>query len=172
MKVYGPLILENITHQSKILNATITTKEVIEMSSNSFKGEINNNTITLTKINNDVNLKEITIKSLKIAIRWPYCVNCYNCATWCPTSAIVFTSNKPNIISNRCKSCNICLEVCPISEVYVEKLLLPQILNKSRGRKRPESTATLLSRKLIQKTTPKEKELPNAQWFFSNINSE
>ncbi|MGB9729249.1 MAG: phosphoadenosine phosphosulfate reductase family protein [Thermoprotei archaeon] len=172
LKVYGPPVLGNIIHQSKILNSTATIKENIKISSNSFKGEINNNTITFKKINNNVNLKEIAIKSLKIAIRWSYCVNCYNCATWCPTNAIMFISNKPNIILDRCRSCNICLEVCPISEVYVEKLLLPQILNKSRGRKRSESTAILLSKKSVSKVSPKEKELPDAQWFFLSLSDE
>ncbi len=172
LKVYGPPVLENIIHQSKILNAVATVEESIKISSNSFKGETNNNIITFRKINNNVNLKEIAIKGLKIAIRWSYCVNCYNCATWCPTNAIAFIMNKPNIMPDRCRSCNICLEVCPISEVYVEKLLLPQILNKSRGRKRLESTAILLSKKSVPKVLPKEKELPDAQWFFSSLSNE
>lgn len=172
LKMHGQSILKNLVYQSKILNASIIDEENTKIASSSFEGKINNDTIVFKKIHDNVNLRETAIKSLKLAIRWSYCVNCHNCATWCPTNAITFISEKPGIISSRCKSCSICLEVCPISEVYVEKLLVSQILNKSKGRKRPESVAIILSKKSIQKSSPKEKELPNPEPFFSNLDND
>lgn len=75
LKIDGSLKLENIKHQSKILNTTVEKNQI---SSYGFKGEMNENTIILRKSDSKVNLREIAIKSLKLATRWSYCVACYN----------------------------------------------------------------------------------------------
>jgi len=166
LKVKGELNLENLIHQSKILNTVINKEGSI--SARTFKGKVNKKTIRLEKISDNANLKEIAIKSLKLITRWSYCTTCYNCATWCPTDAIHFVHGKPEIYNDSCKSCNLCLEVCPISEVYVERLFVPQILNKSRGRRRPESIAITMAKASVKSSLKQSTlEIAPAEFFSS-----
>jgi len=82
------------------------------------------------------NSLELLIKVLKIVFRWVNCVRCGACSLWCPANAINLINGKPTVDPLKCRSCGICLEVCPVSEVLIEKVLVPLIIGNPRGRRR------------------------------------
>ncbi len=77
---------------------------------------------------------KVLSKLLKIALRRLYCCGCSLCVIWCPTGAIKVMNSKPIIDESKCVGCESCLEVCPISKIFVEKLLITQLLETPKVR--------------------------------------
>jgi len=73
---------------------------------------------------------KLTANVIKALIRWQLCVGCGSCLIWCPNDAIKLLHKKPVIANFRCSSCGICLEICPIADLLVKKILLPLIFNE------------------------------------------
>ncbi len=65
---------------------------------------------------------------LKNIYRVRGCVKCGSCVIWCPEKAVKLTSNGP-LPRVPCSSCRICIENCPISEMLVERVVMPLILD-------------------------------------------
>ncbi len=65
---------------------------------------------------------------LKIVYRIYGCAKCGSCILWCPYKLVRLTRYGP-LPDVPCPACRICLDVCPISEVLVEKVVLPLITN-------------------------------------------
>lgn len=65
---------------------------------------------------------------LKNVYRVKGCIKCGSCVIWCPEKAVKLTSNGP-LPKVPCSSCRICIENCPISEMLVEKIVIPLILD-------------------------------------------
>lgn len=63
---------------------------------------------------------------LKVVYRIYGCAKCGSCVLWCPYNLVKLTKYGP-LPNPPCSGCRICLEVCPISEVLVEKIVLPLI---------------------------------------------
>ncbi|MCX8184371.1 MAG: phosphoadenosine phosphosulfate reductase family protein [Sulfolobales archaeon] len=59
---------------------------------------------------------------VKLTSRWYVCVRCGNCLFWCPSKAISISRDRLKVDLSRCRSCRVCLEVCPISSIYVDKI--------------------------------------------------
>ncbi len=76
---------------------------------------------------------------LKIIYRIHGCVKCGSCVLWCPLQIIRLTSNGP-LPTRPCPACRICLEVCPISELLVEKVVLPLITDNVEAWRRRTRT--------------------------------
>ncbi|ADI32542.1 phosphoadenosine phosphosulfate reductase family protein [Staphylothermus hellenicus] len=81
------------------------------------------------------NLEDL-VDLLKIIYRIYGCAKCGSCVLWCPLKIIKLTKYGP-IPTKPCMGCRICLEVCPISEILVEKVVLPLITNDPGIWKRP-----------------------------------
>ncbi len=73
---------------------------------------------------------------LKIIYRMYGCARCGSCVLWCPYNLVRLTRYGP-LPNIPCPGCRICLEVCPISEVLVEKVVLPLITGDPGIWKRP-----------------------------------
>lgn len=72
---------------------------------------------------------------LKNIYRVKGCVKCGSCVIWCPEKAVKLTSNGP-LPKVPCLSCRICIENCPISEMLVEKIVMPLILDDTTAWRR------------------------------------
>ncbi len=73
---------------------------------------------------------------LKIIYRIYGCAKCGSCVLWCPYKLVKLTRYGP-LPNVPCPGCRICLEVCPISEVLVEKIVLPLFTGDPAIWKRP-----------------------------------
>ncbi|MCX8198824.1 MAG: phosphoadenosine phosphosulfate reductase family protein [Sulfolobales archaeon] len=71
---------------------------------------------------------EDLVDVLKNIYRVRGCVKCGSCVIWCPEKVVKLTSNGP-LPRVPCSSCRICIENCPISEMLVEKIVVPLILD-------------------------------------------
>lgn len=78
---------------------------------------------------------EVLIDTLKIIYRIHGCARCSSCVIWCPINVIRLTSQGP-LPKTPCIGCRLCLEVCPIADVLVEKILIPLITGNVRAWKR------------------------------------
>jgi len=93
---------------------------------------IDNNTI-YSKITNENDI-EIIIDIVKLYHRWKLCLGCRSCEYNCPKN--VFKVDEKNGIrrpwvSNprECLGCKFCLYNCPISDMYIEHIIAPLIMN-------------------------------------------
>ena len=96
---------------------------------------INNNKVIVEPYDSPENLEDLA-DILKIIYRIYGCAKCGSCVLWCPQRIIKLTSHGP-LPRKPCNACRICLEVCPISEVLVEKVVLPLITDDPGIWKRP-----------------------------------
>ncbi len=96
---------------------------------------IKDNVLEITPYINVDNLEDL-VDILKIIYRLKNCSKCGSCILWCPLKTIKLTENGPYPV-NRCDGCRICLEVCPVSEVLVEKIVVPIIINDPHAWSRP-----------------------------------
>jgi len=78
---------------------------------------------------------EDLIDVLKIIYRIHGCARCSSCVIWCPMNVIKLTSLGP-LPKVPCSGCRLCLEVCPLADVLVEKILVPLITGNVRAWKR------------------------------------
>ncbi|MEM1622651.1 MAG: phosphoadenosine phosphosulfate reductase family protein [Sulfolobales archaeon] len=69
-----------------------------------------------------VEVADVAYNLVKLVSRWYKCVKCGNCSFWCPSNAVTVAEGRPKVDQRKCSSCRICLEVCPIASVYVDKL--------------------------------------------------
>ncbi|MEM2007316.1 MAG: phosphoadenosine phosphosulfate reductase family protein [Sulfolobales archaeon] len=65
---------------------------------------------------------DVAYNLVRLVSRWYKCVKCGNCGFWCPNNAVVVAEDGPKVDQRKCSSCRICLEVCPIASVYIDKL--------------------------------------------------
>lgn len=72
---------------------------------------------------------------LKILYRMHGCVKCASCVIWCPYRLIQLTRHGP-VPRAPCPHTHICIDVCPIAEVLVERVVIPLILNDPGAWKR------------------------------------
>ncbi len=79
---------------------------------------------------------EDLVDILKIIYRMHGCARCGSCVIWCPTGVIKLTMYGPTP-KVPCTGCRLCLEVCPLADVLVEKILVPLITGDVRAWKRP-----------------------------------
>ncbi|HIC98255.1 MAG TPA: hypothetical protein EYP08_00940, partial [Pyrodictiaceae archaeon] len=82
-------------------------------------------------------LLEEAFDALKIVYRGNYCVDCLSCESNCPRGAIKVVGGRPIVDATKCIACRLCLDVCPIAEVYVEKIEVVRLLGKIDASKRP-----------------------------------
>ncbi|WFO75784.1 phosphoadenosine phosphosulfate reductase family protein [Desulfurococcaceae archaeon MEX13E-LK6-19] len=73
---------------------------------------------------------------VKIIYRIHGCAKCGSCIVWCPNKAIKLTAFGP-VPEIPCSSCRICIDVCPVADVLVEKVVIPLILEKYDAWRRP-----------------------------------
>ncbi len=66
---------------------------------------------------------------LKIVYRIHSCVKCGSCILWCPGNRITLGVYGPEPRPS-CRDCRLCLEVCPVAEMLVEKIVLPLVTNR------------------------------------------
>ncbi len=85
------------------------------------------NKLRVTPYKSVENLEDL-VDVLKTIYRIKGCVKCGSCVLWCPLKRIRLTDKGP-VPPTNCPACRVCLEVCPISEVLVEKIVLPLITN-------------------------------------------
>ncbi|OYT38499.1 MAG: phosphoadenosine phosphosulfate reductase [Desulfurococcales archaeon ex4484_58] len=95
------------------------------------------NKILVEPYENVDNLEDL-VDVVKIIYRIHGCSRCGSCILWCPYKIVKLTKAgpKPDPL-NKCSGCRICLEVCPVSEVLVEKVVVPLIINDPRAWSRP-----------------------------------
>ncbi len=72
---------------------------------------------------------EDVVDMLKIIYRIHGCVKCGSCMIWCPQKRIKLSNYGP-IPSLPCINCRICIEVCPIAEMLVERVVVPLLTNR------------------------------------------
>lgn len=86
-------------------------------------------------------------------------MKCLSCKIWCPNTAIESGGPSRVIVDGeRCSGCKICLEVCPLSDVVVEKIVTPQLLGdprawKRKGKRRREDVVKVLATRHYPPTT-------------------
>lgn len=81
---------------------------------------------------------DIAYYLVKLVSRWHICVKCGNCSFWCPRNAVTIAEGRPKTDQRRCTSCGICLEVCPIASVYVDKIERYKLGYKFKPNKKAE----------------------------------
>ncbi len=97
----------------------------------------------------NTNALDLMITVIKLIMRWAKCVKCGACVLWCSNNAIALVDGKPEIDSGKCAGCGVCLEVCPIAEVLVDKVVVPLLTNNLAVPKvRRPAKAVTLSRSL------------------------
>ena len=118
-------------------------------------------------------LFEEAIDALKILYRGNYCVACLSCESNCPRGAIRVVDGKPRISPAKCTACKLCLDTCPIAEVYVEKVELPRLLGRIDASKRPSkrriSDMVEKAKTLYKLAAPKEEKTPEETVPWSTI---
>jgi phosphoadenosine phosphosulfate reductase len=96
---------------------------------------IKDNVLVVEPYKDPENLEDLA-DLLKIIYRIYGCARCGSCVLWCPLKIVRLTRYGP-LPQKPCMGCRICLEVCPISEVLVEKVVLPIITGDPGIWKRP-----------------------------------
>lgn len=96
---------------------------------------------------------------VKLVTRWYKCTACGNCSYWCPNGAIIISQGRPLTDQRRCSSCRVCLEVCPLTSVYVDRVERYKLGHLFRPKKRSETRFVLeLYRALAARTMSSRKE--------------
>lgn len=91
---------------------------------------------------------------VKLVSRWYKCIRCGNCSFWCPRGATSVTEDRPKVNQKTCTSCRVCLEVCPIASVYVDKVERYKLGLTYKPKKKSEARLVLeLYRELNTKTS-------------------
>lgn len=103
--------------------------------------------------------EDLAYSIVKLVARWYKCTACGNCSYWCPSGAITISQGKPLVDYRRCISCRVCLEVCPIASVYVDKVERYKLGHPFRPKKKAETRFVLeLYRTLAARTTKPHEE--------------
>jgi len=95
---------------------------------------IKGNTITLNeKLEKGL---EVLADVLKAIYRVYGCAKCGSCILWCPRNNITLKEHGA-FFNENCDRCKICIDVCPVAEVLVERVVLPLITDDPAIWKRP-----------------------------------
>ncbi len=123
------LPLDSLKSQAKVIRCTIA-----EVSRDSIKLRRHNATLYFNGEKLLVEGQEAcatAVSAIKAIFRWQLCISCKSCLIWCPNKAIVFHNKKLEVLSYACRSCGICLEVCPVADMLIKKVLIPLIFGES-----------------------------------------
>ena len=115
-------------------------------------------------------LREEAYEALKLAYRGTFCAGCGACEATCPTGAISISPGRPVVNPEKCVSCRICVDTCPLAEVYFEHIVLPLIRNDPTPWKRPtkrkiEDTIAI-AKKLLGIQEPSREVKPVETFWF------
>ncbi|MCE4606006.1 MAG: phosphoadenosine phosphosulfate reductase family protein [Desulfurococcales archaeon] len=69
--------------------------------------------------------REFAYDVVKLYYRWKNCGECKLCETSCPTGAIKIIDGRPIVDTVACIHCKLCIDNCPVSDVTVEKVVIP-----------------------------------------------
>jgi len=69
--------------------------------------------------------REFAYDIVKLYYRWKNCGECKLCETSCPTGAIKIVGGNPIVDTETCIHCKLCIDNCPVSDVTVEKVIIP-----------------------------------------------
>ncbi len=128
-------------------------EEGVELTSDSYTIKLSYNLIEVhVRDVSKHNALDVLAFILKILFRWIKCVSCSACTLWCPSGAISVINGKPLIDGRKCTGCKICLEVCPVSEVLVNKLAMSLVINDPKGIKRSKFSRALALSKAMRRT--------------------
>ncbi len=87
------------------------------------------------KLNSTEGFEDVA-DTIKIIYRIHCCAKCASCVIWCPHRLVKLTAYGP-LPKVPCPGCRICLDVCPISDVLVERVVIPVILGVADAWRRP-----------------------------------
>lgn len=131
-----------------------------------YKYSINNDLIEIKSINGTLQINqdgviravssnafEEVITAVKLGVRWLKCVDCLSCVNWCSRNAIKIIDRKPYVEPSKCLGCRLCVDVCPVAEMLVEKNIVTQLLGKPKSRKRRKDTLTKILSVISSKKT-------------------
>ncbi len=116
------------------------------------------------------NFMELLSLVLKVGIRYAFCVNCGLCESICPTEAIKVINQKPVISKSKCLRCLSCIDLCPISNLLVNKVILPALL---RSKEVPRTTSKPFILELVraQRRLLIEREAKDRGFVVSNLDN-
>ena len=145
---------------SRILKAKILeeSSEVVIVETKYTQILIRDKVLEISPYITSENLEDM-VDVIKILYRLHGCTRCGSCVLWCPFKAIRLVEQTP-FPGIGCSGCRICLEVCPIAEMLVERVVLPLILNdpgswkRSSRRRVPEEYKMLVIIRSINEATP------------------
>lgn len=69
--------------------------------------------------------REFAYDIIKLYYRWTFCGKCRLCEASCPTGSIKIVDGKPRVEPSTCIHCKLCIDNCPVSDVTVEKIVVP-----------------------------------------------
>jgi phosphoadenosine phosphosulfate reductase len=127
---------------------TVITKEgaLLELSKGELRVAIRGNVLE-AYMSNSAHFEDL-VDVIKIIYRLHACVLCGSCAVWTPRGSLQLTLNGPRpAMKLNEKSARVFIEVCPVSDQLVEKLVVPLVLGdykafKRKSRRRPEPVDT------------------------------
>ncbi|MCE4614732.1 MAG: phosphoadenosine phosphosulfate reductase family protein [Desulfurococcales archaeon] len=142
------------------------------------KYSIKNTSVSMTLDRNNVYIyglkgragKEFAYDVVKLYYRWKDCGECKLCETSCTTGAIKIIDGRPVVDASTCIHCKLCIDNCPISDVTVEKVIIP--LNEGEitawRRKWKRSRESIIKRyyKLKKEAKGPDTEEDEAEGFF------
>ncbi len=104
------------------------------------------------------NALEEAIDAVKLVYRWVGCASCRNCESSCPTGAIRVVEGHPRVRADKCIRCKLCIDNCPVAEMYVEHLALAVPLDTyyswKRGSRRKREEVVEKAKKLLAPSQP------------------
>ncbi len=85
---------------------------------------------------------------IKLVLRVQLCTRCLSCALWCPQKAITITDTI-HVNKQKCQSCRVCLDTCPLCDQLAEKLYLAYLCNNQLAWRRPKRMERAKRTKLL-----------------------
>jgi len=156
IKIKEGISVEGIVKQYRIIGRklTVSNGNVVILDS---EREIRVSKHTI-EVRSSENPFEYAVLTLKLAIRWCRCVSCGNCSLWCPRGAISLSNERPEVNPEKCNGCGICVEVCPLAEVFTEKLIVSRLIGNPKGRPRRLKALSLEYVKALRKKQISEED--------------
>ncbi|MEZ0393439.1 MAG: phosphoadenosine phosphosulfate reductase family protein [Desulfurococcaceae archaeon] len=77
----------------------------------------------------DAKAWDLLITILKIIYRLHGCAKCGSCVMWCPMKVVRLTRYGP-LVTKPCGSCVTCIEVCPIADQLVRKVVMALVTDR------------------------------------------
>lgn len=129
--VFRDTLISNL----KNLGFEVTSRDPIIASKNGSIIVIEKDTVKFTTVDNES--FETLVDTLKLIYRIRGCVFCGSCVLWGKPGAVRLTKSGPVLIDDLDdKQRSVYIEVCPISDQLVEKLVVPLITNNYKAFKR------------------------------------